>query len=391
MQWLASKNRIRRVARRRVPSGTLTSERLRHWIEDHPQLLGEPLLLCGTSETLPPLIYPTVDILALDTSGNTVLISFAVERSYREILIDSILNIPAVAKLKQEILYRMSERYITRGRRSPTSLPFSTIFELFFASNPGFSSNDINQSQRLLIVGEHFTSQMDDFASWVKDRGVRIELFALQPYILDGDLYIDPCLVPLVSEQQKKGHEVPEMKKRQEMLFHQMETLSSGNMPEPDVKSPARSLKRVKVDHNGWVSHHYEDRCSPLTKSLLIRFSNWVQARFGASQPNYEHDEYVEFKLGSNSWCRVVTAKDHLTLDLALTTATFSRRSLAKFLGLPLHKNVSPDILRILDISVLPRNNGYHRQCVVSLWIPPAFDLENENFSRLFELTRHVY
>ncbi len=73
MLYKIKDNKIERVNKTRFNEEEKLEQDLENWIESNPSILGEKLLIIGRQVSIPD-VNDRIDLLALDTNGNVVII-----------------------------------------------------------------------------------------------------------------------------------------------------------------------------------------------------------------------------------------------------------------------------------------------------------------------------
>ena len=141
---------------------------LEPWLESRPEIIGADLLLIGrqvTSKSGP------IDLLAIDRSGNTVVIELKRDELPRECLAQAIDYASDVASWTVERLSEICSEY-----RSTT---LEAAFDEAFPEVDAETLN-INSSQRVILVGFSVESSLERMIEWLSDAyGVQINAVVL--------------------------------------------------------------------------------------------------------------------------------------------------------------------------------------------------------------------
>lgn len=162
--------------------------KLEQWIADNPFLISEEedvLIIgrqCRTDRG------KVMDLLGIDSSGNTVVVEIKRGRTPREIIAQAMEYASWAHKLDYERLNEIAlEHFENRGMRFE-SLEDAVTQKYF----PGEKAKiEFNGEQRILIVGQEITGQVEDVARYMRDRGVDITCIEFSYYVTkEGDVVV---------------------------------------------------------------------------------------------------------------------------------------------------------------------------------------------------------
>jgi len=160
------------------------------WIRKNPKILGENLLIISEQTFLPSGRQP--DLLALDKSGNLVIIELKKDDSGKEIHWQTITYAANFSEFLYSDIIDLYEKYLNDlGITEPN--PKDKIEE--------FIEEDIekiNQKQRLILVSKEFHPDVLRAVLWLRDFEIDIKCIRLKPFIDENDqLFIIPeVLIP---------------------------------------------------------------------------------------------------------------------------------------------------------------------------------------------------
>jgi hypothetical protein len=168
-----------------VPSrfdGHVSEAQLESWIVENPRLVGEPLLVLGRQLAEFEEDQDRLDVLALDQSGEIVLIELKVADSFRVTDLQALAYAGAYANRDPEDLARTFNRTLAKQVERPTEV-CSVGGEPVLASapSPPIVRNSANASstsfdeckQRIVDFLE-----INDFQEWQPSQRIRIKLVA---------------------------------------------------------------------------------------------------------------------------------------------------------------------------------------------------------------------
>ena len=147
-------------------------ENLEEWIEKCPEILSdaESFLIIGRQVTT--AYGKIIDLLALDQSGNTVIIELKRGRTPREIIAQALEYTSWVSTLQETDLEKIASIYLARKESDFKSLKHS--FSDFFKIEE--KSATFNSSQRIIIISQEITPEIALTAKYHNIKGFDITL-----------------------------------------------------------------------------------------------------------------------------------------------------------------------------------------------------------------------
>ena len=162
--WEIIDGKLKRIETSLVQEGKTESYDLEEWIISNPEILGEDITVIGRqiNTSSGPL-----DLLGIDRNGNMVIIELKRDKLPREVLAQAIDYAAAVA---QWDIDKISEKI---GKNLEEYL--SDVFE-----ETTLESLNINQSQRIIIVGFKIEDSLNRMIEWLSNNfGVSINAVIL--------------------------------------------------------------------------------------------------------------------------------------------------------------------------------------------------------------------
>jgi hypothetical protein len=132
-------------------SGRVSEAQLEAWLIKHPDLAGEPLLILGSQLAEFAEDKDRLDVLALDESGEIVLIELKVDEGFRVTDLQALAYAGAYASMPTSHLAGVLRKHLERQSSADASI-------------------ETAKEQIATFVG------LDDFEEWQPSRRVRIKL-----------------------------------------------------------------------------------------------------------------------------------------------------------------------------------------------------------------------
>lgn len=176
---------------------------LQEWIAKEPSVLGEKLLIIqkefdGFKDTKERL-----DLLAIDTSGNLVVIENKLDDSGRDVTWQSIKYASYCSQLSKQDIISIYQKYVGSADKAERNIcDFFDNMEI-----EDIELNNGRSSQRIILVAANFRKEVTSSVVWLSNFGVNIKCVKVIPYKIEGQLILDveqviPC--PDVEDYQIK-------------------------------------------------------------------------------------------------------------------------------------------------------------------------------------------
>jgi len=161
---------------------------IQEWIEKTSAILGEELLVIAKELPLPSGIR--LDLLSVDKQANLVVIELKRDESGRDVEWQAIKYASYCSNFLPDEIFT----YYAQHLQSDTDEAQLAIEEFIDAE-----LDDLNQSQRIILVAKEFHSDVVSAVLWLRDHGIEVKCVRLRPYVDDdGDLFIAPdIIIPL--------------------------------------------------------------------------------------------------------------------------------------------------------------------------------------------------
>jgi hypothetical protein len=185
-----SQNRIAKLATRRFADLKLGErQHLQEWLANQPDALGEDLLIIqkefdGFADTRERL-----DLLALDTDGQLVVIENKLDDSGRDVAWQALKYAAYVSSLTKAQIVDIYQQYLDRyeggGNAMQRLCAFMEVESLDeVVLNPG---ND----QRLIFIAANFRKEVTSTVLWLREHRIDARCFKVTPYVFGEELFVD--------------------------------------------------------------------------------------------------------------------------------------------------------------------------------------------------------
>jgi len=183
---------------------------IQEWIEKNPEIIENELLIIGKEVILPSDIR--LDLLALDKKSNLVILELKRDESGKDVAWQAIKYASYCSNFSPTDIFRQYAEYLGSDEDEA-----ERIIEEFIDSE---NFEDLNSSQRIILVSKDFHSDVVSSVLWLRDFGVDVSCVKLSPYTdKNGDLFIIPNkIIPLpeaedyLIQKEKKQKEIKHSK-----------------------------------------------------------------------------------------------------------------------------------------------------------------------------------
>lgn len=150
------------------------------WVKNNPSILKENLLIISEQVLLPSGRQP--DLIALDKSGNLVIIELKRDDSGREVYWQAITYAAQFSEYSFSDVIDMYENFLKKSGIDDSSA--KERIEDFVEED----LENINQKQRIFIVSKEFHQDVLKASLWLSDYDVDIKVVKLTPYKFTDDM-----------------------------------------------------------------------------------------------------------------------------------------------------------------------------------------------------------
>ena len=183
-------NKLIKVEKRTFKSlGLDERHNLQEWIAKEPSSLGEDLLIIqkefdGFADTKERL-----DLLAIDKSGNLVIIENKLDDSGKDVTWQAIKYASYCSSLSKSDVIDIYQKYLNdQGLKESAVENLSDFFD-----NRDLKDIDINvgNGQRIFFVAANFRKEVTSSVMWLLNSGLKMKCFKVTPYEYGGKILLD--------------------------------------------------------------------------------------------------------------------------------------------------------------------------------------------------------
>ncbi len=258
---------------------------LQEWLVSHPEALGEELLIIqkefdgfdGTGERL--------DLLALDTKGQLVLIENKRDDSGRDAVWQALKYASYVAPFTAKDIINVYANYLSKYRPIDPDLDADAyepehvhhtarvLIEKFLGENADIdwmSKLNPKATQRIILVAGEFRKEVTNTALWLIEREIDVKCVKISPYILNSQLLVDiQQIIP-----------VPE-------ASEYMVRLSRKDAEIKVIKERESSLGQLRIAYWTQLLEDFQNRNFDLFRNVNPVGAGWRSAGATIAQCNY--------------------------------------------------------------------------------------------------------
>ncbi len=171
----------------------LERQHIEKWIENYPAILGEELLVLTTEYNRFDKTNERLDILALDTDGNLVVIELKRDDSGKNVDLQAIKYAAYCSTLRLSDVCQLYQAYCKKqGKVLNDEQVREKISE--FIENEEFE--EINERPRVILVAKQFRVEVTASVIWLRKFGIDVTCVKLSPYeIGNGEIAFESNIV----------------------------------------------------------------------------------------------------------------------------------------------------------------------------------------------------
>ncbi|MEP6343796.1 MAG: DUF4268 domain-containing protein [Maricaulaceae bacterium] len=152
---------------------------MQKWILDHPEMLGEELLILqeefdGWDETRERL-----DVLAMDKNGRLVVIENKLDDSGKDVVWQALKYAAYCSSLTRQDIIKLYQDYLGPEESSDAEVNMATFLEVEDLSDVEISEGT---SQRLILTAAKFRKEVTATCLWLIDHGIDVQCKRITPF-----------------------------------------------------------------------------------------------------------------------------------------------------------------------------------------------------------------
>ena len=239
---------------------------LQEWISKNTDILGERLLIIQKEFSGFDDTKERLDLLALDESGNLVIIENKLDDSGRDVVWQALKYASYCSSLTKNDIKDIFQKYLdAQGEKEHSEKLICDFLETEDFSEIELNSDD----QRIIMIAANFRKEVTSTAMWLLDHNIKIKCIKVTPYELNGQVFLDTeQIIPIVDAE---DYLIKIANKKQEELINR-------------EKKQTRHTIRVEF----WTQLLQEmNEKSDLFKNISPSKDNWIGCGSGYSGLSY--------------------------------------------------------------------------------------------------------
>lgn len=330
----------------------IVEKNLEDWIVEDPALLGERLFLIDRQVRVADL-GDRMDLLALDTEGNAVIIEL--KRSTLDTPVDmqALRYTSYVSRWNYDDFESQAESLSGRGQ----DFNFTEAYEEFCLTEEAEEIPDVNSGQRIILAGTGIRDRLGSVSLWLAENGIDIKVVEFDIRQQGDTILLTPStIIPVGSTG-----------------FESVGRPQSGEGAKP-----------WKQDGKGW---HREKRCSEKTWRWLQTVNDFFQEELDVGPPDWNQKLYVAHRIDGYNWSTIKPRTSLLELNFQVEAGHFDEKELAKRLNVDIWGETDdrPDRGAV---EIAHKSADRDR---VRLRVWDKFDLESEEFQAFVRDAREAF
>ena len=257
---------------------------LQEWLAHQPDALGEELLIiqkefdgfAGTRERL--------DLLALDKSGNLVVIENKLDDSGKDVVWQALKYASYCANLTKSQIVEIFRQHLKEDGNAE-----ALICEFLEADDINEVKINTGNSQRLILVAANFPKEVTNTALWLLAQGISIQCFRVTPYVFGEEA--------LLSIEQI----IPTPEAEEFMII-----MKAKEEEEKSTDAALKDIHGIRLDFWGKALESFRNSECNLYNYISPKTDHWVSAGSGIAACSFnlvflKKEVRVELSLSNSS------------------------------------------------------------------------------------------
>jgi len=293
---ITSDNKPEQVSTTKLKNEQILEKHLEDWIENSTDILGEPLLIIGRQIIIPE-VKERLDLLALDPSGNAVIIELKRGRMSAPVDMQSLRYASYISKWEFSDFEHHAKSYLGE---SDEEFNFNEKFETFCTNSGIEEIPDINTNQRMIIVGSEVKDKLGSVALWLYERNIDIKIIEIDSYKEGDQLLIQPRII------------IPHTVNR----FSEVGKATKNNTTKP-----------WKTGGKTW---HLEKRMNSRIKQIYLQLDDLIRDNFEVDAPDFSNKLFITYQIHGMNWFSLYSGSKYLALKIRIKPNSMKKVDIAK-------------------------------------------------------------
>lgn len=273
---------------------------LQEWIRKNPDILGEKLLIIQKEFSGFDDTRERLDLLAIDKSGNLVIIENKLDDSGRDVVWQSLKYASYCSGLTKNEIKNIYQEYLNEENKSEQAEEIISEF----LENTEFSEVELNNAdQRIIMVAAYFRKEVTSTAMWLLDHNIKLKCIKVTPYELEDKIILNvEQIIPVVDAEDylikivnKKQEELQTKEKKQ--TRHTIRIKFWEKLLQ-EMNNQSNLFRNISPSKDNWIS------CGSGVRGLLYQYvitGNYARIELwinrGSQEENKEiFDDFYNYK-----------------------------------------------------------------------------------------------
>ncbi len=175
-------------------------EHLQEWIAKNPLALGEDLLIIQKEFSGFDDTNERLDLLALDKSGNLVIIENKLDDSGKDVTWQALKYASYCSTLRKGQIIDIYSDYLTRNNSEKSAEEM--LSEFFEKDEIEDISLNMGTNQRIILVAANFRKEVTSTVLWLMNYGIKLKCIKVTPYKTGEQLLLNlEQIIPIVDAE----------------------------------------------------------------------------------------------------------------------------------------------------------------------------------------------
>lgn len=351
MLYRIEKDNITLLDETTLPSEEILENHLEDWVEKNSDLLGEQLLIIGRQVKIDD-VKDTLDLLAVDKNGHLVVIELKRDRTGKDVDFQALKYVSYISRWGYDDIKKHAENYF-KNYLNKNDFNLEAELENFCEKD-----YELNEEQRIVIVGRKIDKKIGSVALWLLDHNVNIKVVEITTYKDYENIYLHPKIIipPPTTEIFELG------------------------------KGKVSKEKPWLVEGKEW---HLNQKCGNDIRQKLLGITDVISQISGVDGPNWNQKNYISFTIKNKIWIKIITHVSFLHLIIHSDTGKFLKDNLSSMLNIANFEQEASFSDKLRTKSAIGINISSNDE--ILLVVKDDFDYSTKEFESLIKETRDSF
>jgi len=310
----------------------LERQDIEKWVEDYPDVLGEKLLIVTTEYDKFDKTNERLDLLAIDTKGNLVIIELKRDDSGKNVDLQAIKYAAYCSTLTFD---QVTKEYQEYHRKNSVELNEEESKNQLMNFIEDDEFNELNDRPRIIIASKEYRPEVTASVLWLRNFGIDITCVKLTPYEIDANTIglESVILIPLpeakdfiIQSERKENIEYAKASIQNEEYFNfykeLIEMMSGKDYHQPQSRAYYQISTGVGGVHFEWSFHnrsktfgvelHFEKTNHELNKELITKVEAILKNKL---EQSFNGEDILFEKDWGERWSRICILKNDAIIN----------------------------------------------------------------------------